>query len=54
MPLLRRKGLFESNRVQFLPISAISPNPAQPRKVFAQDGLEELAASIKEIGRAHV
>lgn len=50
MPLLRRKGLFESNRVQFLPISAISPNPAQPRKVFAQDGLEELAASIKEHG----
>ena len=26
MPLLRRKGLFESNRVQFLPISSISPN----------------------------
>ena len=50
MPLLRRKGLFESNRVQFMPISAISPNPAQPRKVFAQDGLEELAASIKEHG----
>ena len=50
MPLLRRKGLFESNRVLFLPISAISPNPAQPRKVFAQDGLEELAASIKEHG----
>ena len=50
MPLLRRKGLFESNRVQFLPIHAISPNPGQPRKFFAQDGLEELAASIKEHG----
>ena len=50
MPLLRRKGLFESNRVQFLPISAISPNPGQPRKCFAQDALEELAASIKEHG----
>nr|WP_300169878.1 ParB/RepB/Spo0J family partition protein [uncultured Flavonifractor sp.] len=50
MPLLRRKGLFESNRVQFLPISTISPNPGQPRKYFAQDGLEELAASIKEHG----
>lgn len=35
MPLLRRKGLFESNRVQFLPIHAISPNPGQPRKFFA-------------------
>ena len=50
MPLLRRKGLFESTRVQFLPVSAISPNPAQPRKTFAQDGLEELAASIREHG----
>ena len=50
MPLLRRKGLFESTRVQFLPVSAISPNPAQPRKIFAQDGLEELAASIREHG----
>ena len=50
MPLLRRKGLFESNRVQFLPISTISPNPGQPRKYFAQDGLEELAASIQEHG----
>ena len=50
MPLLRRKGLFESNRVQFLPIHTISPNPGQPRKFFAQDGLEELAASIKEHG----
>ena len=50
MPLLRRKGLFESTRVQFLPISAIAPNPAQPRKYFAQDGLEELAASIAEHG----
>ena len=50
MPLLRRKGLFESTRVQFLPINTISPNPAQPRQFFAQDGLEELAASIKEHG----
>ena len=50
MPLLRRKGLFESNRVQFLPIHTIAPNPGQPRKFFAQDGLEELAASIKEHG----
>lgn len=50
MPLLRRKGLFESNRVQFLPVASISPNPGQPRTYFAQDSLEELAASIKEHG----
>ena len=50
MPLLRRKGLFESNKVIFLPIAAISPNPGQPRRHFSRAGLEELAASIGEHG----
>lgn len=50
MALIRRKGLFESNRVQFLPVNSITPNPGQPRKNFAEDGLAELAASIKEYG----
>lgn len=50
MPLIRKKGLFESNRVLFLPVTGIVPNPAQPRKFFAQDGLDELAASIREHG----
>ena len=50
MPLLRRKGLFESNKVVFLPIAAISPNPGQPRRHFSRSGLEELAASIGEHG----
>ena len=50
MPLLRRKGLFESNKVIFLPVAAISPNPGQPRRHFSRAGLEELAASIGEHG----
>ena len=50
MPLLRRKGLFENSRVLFLPIAAISPNPDQPRRRFSREGLEELAASIREHG----
>lgn len=50
MPLLRRKGLFESNKVVFLPAAAISPNPGQPRRHFSRSGLEELAASIAEHG----
>jgi ParB family chromosome partitioning protein len=33
-----------------LPISAIRPNPRQPRTVFDEDELAELAASIREIG----
>ena len=50
MPFLRKKGLFESTRIQYLPVDLIFPNPAQPRKRFAQDGLEELAASIAAHG----
>ncbi|HEU4998645.1 MAG TPA: ParB/RepB/Spo0J family partition protein [Lapillicoccus sp.] len=33
-----------------LPIAAIRPNPRQPRTVFDEDELDELAASIREIG----
>ena len=50
MPLLRKKGLLESSRVLFLPLSEISPNPNQPRRNFSQEGLVELAASIQEHG----
>lgn len=50
MPFLRKRGLFESNRVLFLPLSSISPNPYQPRRHFSKRGLEELSASIAEHG----
>ena len=50
MALLRRKGLYETNRVHFLPENLIAPNPDQPRKYFSQEGLEELAESIREHG----
>ena len=33
-----------------LPVSAIAPNPRQPRRTFDEDALEELAASIREVG----
>ena len=33
-----------------VPISSISPNPRQPRTIFDEDALNELIASIKEIG----
>jgi ParB family chromosome partitioning protein len=35
---------------QEIEVDAISPNPRQPREVFDEDRLEELAASIKEVG----
>ena len=50
MQLLRKKGMLDSNRVLFLPVDAIAPNPDQPRRVFPQHELEELAASIRSLG----
>ena len=50
MQLFRKKGLFESGRVIYVPVDQLRPNPAQPRRQFAQEGLEELAASIREHG----
>ena len=47
MPLLRRKGLYETGRVIYLHPDVLHPNPNQPRKRFSPDGLEELAASIR-------
>lgn len=50
MPFLRKKGLFESKKIFFLPIDTISPNPDQPRKHFSPEGLQELSASIAQHG----
>ena len=41
---------METGRVVFLPFSAISPNPNQPRTVFSEDALEELSQSIRRHG----
>ena len=50
MQLLRKKGMLDSTRVLFLPVDDIFPNPDQPRRVFAQGDLEELARSIQALG----
>ena len=44
------KTYMETGRVVFLPARSIRPNPAQPRKVFRQEALEELAQSIRQHG----
>ena len=40
----------KGEEIRQIPVSAIEPNPYQPRRSFDQEGLEELAASIKEKG----
>ena len=44
------KTYMETGRVVFLPVDAIRPNPAQPRRVFQEDALEELSTSIRRHG----
>ncbi len=39
-----------NEQVQLLPIASISPNPQQPRKIFEEEQLDDLAASIKQHG----
>lgn len=50
MAFLRKKGLFETGRILYLPVEDIVPNPNQPRKHFSQEALEELAQSIARHG----
>lgn len=39
-----------SSAINNIPLEAISPNPDQPRTNFDDDALEELAASIRQLG----
>lgn len=50
MALMRKRGLFESNRVLYLNVNSIVPNPNQPRKLFPRSALEELSDSIRQHG----
>lgn len=50
MPLSRKHNYFELNRIIYLPVSEIAPNPAQPRRQFDADALRELSDSISTYG----
>ena len=50
MQCQKLKTYMETGRVVFLPAKAICPNPAQPRKIFREDSLGELAESIRRHG----
>ncbi len=50
MQCQKLRTYMETGRVVFLPATAIRPNPAQPRKVFREDAIAELAESIRQHG----
>ncbi len=46
----KQHGLLESNKVFFVDLTQVHPNPGQPRHIFDAEGLRELADSIKQYG----
>ena len=50
MQCQKLKTYMETGRVVFLPAKAILPNPAQPRKFFSEEALEDLTQSIQRHG----
>ena len=50
MQCQKLKTYMETGRVVFLPVKAIRPNPAQPRRIFREEALDELADSIRQHG----
>lgn len=45
-----RQQMTPGEAIRFVPISSIIPNPAQPRKIFVETEIKELAESIKNMG----
>ena len=50
MQCQKLKTYMETGRVVFLPLRAVRPNPAQPRKIFKEEALQDLAESIRQHG----
>jgi ParB family chromosome partitioning protein len=42
--------LERTAQVEYIPVSAVLPNPYQPRREFGEDELAELVSSVREMG----
>lgn len=45
-----RMDKSEGNTLEIIPVDCIRPNPYQPRRVFSEESINELAHSIKQYG----
>ncbi len=48
--LIDSAGAASEARYEYLPLDSIAPNRLQPRKTFSEEGLRELADSVREHG----
>jgi ParB family chromosome partitioning protein len=46
----RQEEADKGEQIVLLPLEKIKPNPQQPRKFFAEDKLQELAQSLRQVG----
>jgi ParB family transcriptional regulator, chromosome partitioning protein len=49
-PEARQFGSARNAELRSIPVAEIHPNPRQPREVFDEDAMDELVASIREVG----
>jgi ParB family chromosome partitioning protein len=49
-PQSTEPGAIDGAYFEEIPIGSITPNPRQPRRSFDEESLDELAASIREVG----
>lgn len=50
MQMMKRQSRQKSGSIVYLPVGEIIPNPSQPRRVFQEERLRELAESISQVG----
>ena len=50
MQCQKLKTYMETGRVVFLPVRTLKTNPSQPRQVFREEALQELAQSVRRHG----
>ncbi len=50
MALFQKRGLWDNDKIKYIPIEQIVPAPDQPRTVFDPDALQSLSDSIGQLG----
>jgi ParB family chromosome partitioning protein len=50
IPHARTEPVVSGVYYEEIPIGSVTPNPRQPRQVFDEDSIQELASSIQEVG----
>ncbi len=50
LDFLKERRTEDGRSLEELPVDSVFPNPAQPRKVFDEESIAELARSIEQVG----